>query len=211
MNEWVKEWKCWYIFWYIKQIEMKEYLSCQWCLWTLFHEASKKGLRVRGQQSGLQAGLNPMCIPLLDAHKGDVSPVSAQGYPRLSPRRRRMDHSHCSSTTMLMKHHPRSLNIPDLAPKPEHPRKPKQCCLPSRSGFMGLSATFWKYHLKQLSSLLSTHLSIARLLNLTLKWWKLRRTAVFSGISFIHVNLDLTISQQSQGKWYSERLKINRC
>lgn len=35
-------------------MEMKESLSfCQWCLWTLFYEASKRAFCVRGQQAGL--------------------------------------------------------------------------------------------------------------------------------------------------------------
>lgn len=91
-----------------KQMEMKESLSfCQLCLWTLFHEASKKAFCVRGQQ----AGLHP------SATQGGGNPVSADGYPRPPPRRWELDRNHGLLTTVVIEHHPQLLNTPELAPE----------------------------------------------------------------------------------------------
>ena len=200
MNEWKKEQKCSYLFRYIKQMEMKESLSfCQGCLWTLFHEASEKAFCVRGQQ----AGLHP------SATQGGGNSFSANGYPR-PPRRWELDGNHGSLTTMMKEHHPQLINTPELAPEWEHRWKPKQHCPPRWSGFMGLGRTFWKYHLKQLLSLLSTCLPTACLPSITLRWWKSRRTAHLLKNLIRTCDSRLTIYQQSQEKWYCERLKTYR-
>ena len=180
-----------------KQMEMKESLSfCQLCLWTLFHEASKKAFlcqRSAGWSSSLcyagrwelsfrwwvpktssqevGAGSQPWFVD----NRGDRAPSTVTQYPWTGTRR-------------------------------EHWWKPKQHCPLRRSGFMGLGRTFWKYHLKQLLSLLSTCLPTACPPSITLRWWQSRLLK-----SLIHIyDSRLTVSQQSQEKWHCERLKIYR-
>ena len=169
-------------------MEMKESLSfCQWCLWTLFHEASKRAFCVRGQQAGLYPSAT-QGTQFLQMGTQDLLPGGRSWM-----------------TTVVMEHHPQFLSTPELAPEWEHRGTPKQHCPLRRSGFRGLGRTFWKYHLKQLLSLLSTCLPTACLPSITLRWWKSRLK------SLTHTcDSRLTVSQQSRRKWYCERLQTCR-